>query len=255
MQRSLNQKNTILLTLVVLLFGITIGYAQYPSVKERVQNLQDFDEKFLHYGYFFGFNEYGYKFEYEKTYSGPPVLKGKGLPDIELVKNYGFNVGLIGDMRINKFINLRFEPGLYYSQRDLIYPDATPGLNSDQDYLREVKSTYIHLPLLVKFNALRVNNFRPYVVGGISTAFNLSSNKKNADDNSNNIFRVISQTYNYEIGFGIEFYLPYFKFTPSIRGLFSIENELIQDNDPLSPWTSNINNMFSQGILINFTFE
>ena len=255
MQRSLNQKNTILLTLVVLLFGITIGYAQYPSVKERVQNLQDFDEKFLHYGYFFGFNEYGYKFEYEKKYSGTPRLKGKGLPDIELVKNYGFNVGLIGDMRINKFINLRFEPGLYYSQRDLIYPDATPGLNSDQDYLREVKSTYIHLPLLVKFNALRVNNFRPYVVGGISTAFNLSSNKKNADDNSNNIFRVISQTYNYEIGFGIEFYLPYFKFTPSIRGLFSIENELIQDNDPLSPWTSNINNMFSQGILINFTFE
>jgi hypothetical protein len=111
------------------------------------------------------------------------------------------------------------------------------------------------LPLLIKFSALRVNNFKPYLVGGISSSFNLSSNKKSTDDNSNNVFRVISQTYNYEIGFGVDFYLPYFKFSPSIRGLFSIDNELIQDVDPMSPWTSNINNLFSQAILINFTFE
>jgi hypothetical protein len=107
----------------------------------------------------------------------------------------------------------------------------------------------------VKFSSLRVNNFRPYLVGGISTSFNLSSNKKSLDDNSSNVFRVINQVYNYEIGFGIDFYLPYFKFSPSIRGVFSVDNELIQDNNPISPWTSNINKLFSQGLIINFTFE
>jgi hypothetical protein len=224
-------------------------------VRERVQNLQDYDDRFLHFGYYFGINEFGYKIEYDKLYSGPRSLKGKSLPDIDISKSFGFNVGLVGDIRIVKHLNLRFEPGLYYNQRDLIYPASTPGMSSDQDYLREVKSTYIHLPFLVKFSALRVNNFRPYVVGGVSTAFNLSSNKKSADDNLNNVFRVTSQTYNYEIGFGVEFYLPYFKFSPSIRGLFSINDELIQDVDPMSPWTSNINNLFSQAVLINFTFE
>ncbi len=73
---------------------------------------------------FFGFNEFGYKIEYVKDYSGSPILKGRGLPDIDIVKNFGFNVGLIGDMRINKFLNLRFEPGLYYSQRDFVYPKS-----------------------------------------------------------------------------------------------------------------------------------
>ena len=75
------------------------------------------------------------------------------------------------------------------------------------------------------------------------------------DDNYSNVFRVTSQSFNYEIGFGIDFYLVYFKFSPSIRGIFSIQNELIQDNNSNSPWTSNIKNLLSQGIAINLTFE
>ena len=100
MPQNLNLPKAAVLTLSLFLLGIEALNAQYPSVTERVQNLQDFDERFLHYGYYFGLNEFGFKFEYEKTYSAPVVLKGRGLPDIELVKNYGFNVGLIGDMRI-----------------------------------------------------------------------------------------------------------------------------------------------------------
>ena len=44
-------------------------------------------------------------------------------------------------------------------------------------------------------------------------------------------------------------------FPPSIRGVFSIDNEIIQDNDPISPWTSNIDRLFTQGLIVNFTFE
>ena len=176
------------------------------------------------------------------------------LNDIEIEKSNGFNVGLIGDLRINDFFNLRFEPGLYANQRNLIYPDQD-GLNSENDKIREIKSTYIHLPLLIKFSSLRINNFKPYVVGGISTSLNLSSNEKYNDDNSNNVFRMKTNSLYYEVGFGIDFYLTYFKFSPSIRGIFSLKNELVRDNDLNSPWTSNIENLYSRGLLINFTFE
>ena len=66
---------------------------------------------------------------------------------------------------------------------------------------------------------------------------------------------LLAQSFNYEIGFGIDFYLVYFKFSPSIRGIFSIQNELIQDNNSNSPWTSNIKSLLSQGFAINLTFE
>ena len=85
----------------------------------------------------------------------------------------------------------------------------------------------------------------------------VQSNQKNNDDNFNNVFRLTSQTFNYEIGFGIDFYLVYFKFSPSIRGIFSIQNELIPDNltNGRSPWTSNITHLSTQGVVINLTFE
>jgi hypothetical protein len=84
---------------------------------------------------------------------------------------------------------------------------------------------------------------------------NLSSNSKSTDDNSNNRFRMIQWTNFYEVGLGIDLYLEYFKFSPSIRGVFSLNDELIRDNDPNSPWTSSVESMKTRGIFINFTFH
>jgi len=237
------------LIVLFFLFKYFSIFSQYPFVREKIENLPNFDKKILHYGYFVGLNDYDFKFEYSSNYY--TLLN---LNDIEIEKSNGFNVGLIGDLRINDFFNLRFEPGLYANQRKLIYPDQD-GLNSENDKIREIKSTYIHLPLLIKFSSLRINNFKPYVVGGISSSLNLSSNEKNNDDNSNNVFRMKTNSLYYEVGFGIDFYLTYFKFSPSIRGIFSLKNELVNDNDLNSPWTSNIENLYSRGLLINFTFE
>ena len=126
---------------------------------------------------------------------------------------------------------------------------------NDSDLLREVKSTYIHVPLLLKASTKRINNFKPFIVGGISAALNLSSNEDNPDDNSAGQFRMIKNTYFYEIGFGVDFYLPYFKFSPSIRGVFAINDEIVRDKDPNSPWTSNVAKMQTRGVFINFTFQ
>jgi len=58
-----------------------------------------------------------------------------------------------------------------------------------------------------------------------------------------------------ELGFGIDFYLSNFKFTPSIRGVFALSDELVPDEDPNSPWTSNIESLKTRGVFINFTFQ
>ncbi len=228
--------------LAIVLFAQSVQ-AQLFS-KERLANLENFDNRFLTWGYFLGFNSYDFKFDYidQNTDANTDVLvEGQS----------GFNVGLIGDMRINNYVNLRLEPGLYYTQRNLTFP----GFEEERDFLREVKSTYIHVPLLVKLSTKRLNNIRPFIVAGVSTSLNLSSNQKNPDDNSNGEFRMTNSTSYYELGFGIDFYLYYFKFTPSIRGVFAMSDELVRDADPNSPWTSNIETMATRGIFINFTFQ
>jgi hypothetical protein len=178
------------------------------------------------------------------------------MEDIQVQKTTGFNVGLVADLRLHEYINLRFEPGLYYTKRTLNYPETYfVTLPKESDKIREVNSTYIHFPLLFKFSALRTGNIRPYLLGGVSTTLNLSSNSKSKDDNLEQLFRVKSWSPNYELGFGIDVFSEYFIFSPSIRGVFGLKDELIQDKDLASPWTSNIESMQTRGLFINFTFH
>lgn len=208
--------------------------------KDPLINLENWDRQRVYWGYYLGMSYYDFQFEYKND--GEDILVDNGL---------GFNVGLIGNLRLTEYIDLRFEPGLTFNQRDLTFP----GFDNEYDALREVKSTYIHFPLLLKFSSLRTGNIRPFIIGGLSTALNLSSNVKNRQDNSNNVFRMAKWTNFYEVGLGVDLYLEYFKFTPSIRGVFSYNDELIRDNDPNSPWTGNIGAMKTRGIFLNFTFQ
>jgi len=228
--------------LILLLFFIVQTVEAQLFSKERILNNENFDKPRWSWGYFLGFNSYDFKFDY---------INETGQPDIEVQTSAGFNVGLIGNLRINDYFDLRLEPGLYYTERNLIYP----GFEEERDYLREVKSTYIHIPLLLKVSTKRLNNFKPFLVGGFSTSVNLTSNETNPEDNSVGRFRMTKNTYYYELGFGIDFYLFWFKFTPSIRGVFALSDELIRDEDPNSPYTSNIDKLSSRGVFINFTFQ
>ena len=214
--------------------------------KEKIINSVDhIDQKLLTWGFYLGFNNYDFKFTYEPNFE-----------DILVDKSVGFNVGLISDLRVNKFVNLRFEPGLIINQRDLIYDESYfRGTPNDNDLFREVNSTYIHFPLLLKVSTKRLNNFKPFIVGGFSAALNLSSNQDNPDDNNVGQFRTKTSMYFYELGLGVDFYLLWFKFTPSIRGIFAINDELIRDRNPNSPWTSNIDTMKTRGLFLNFTFQ
>jgi hypothetical protein len=226
--------------LFLLLFSPILLAQEGMFSKDPIINKENWNKQRIHWGYYLGFNNLDFKFDYLSV-----------TQDIEVKSTTGFNVGLIGNLRLMEFLDFRFEPGLYITQRNLIYPNITDPV----DRLREVKSTYIFFPFLLKYSALRTGNVRPYLVGGVSTALNLGSNAKAPDDNYNDRFRMTKWTNFYEVGFGIDLYLEYFVFSPSIRGVFSMNDELIRDNTPGSPWTGNVQEMKTRGFFINFAFH
>ena len=229
---------------LLIFFGLIVlscPMAQAQFGGDPILNLQNEDKKFLNWGYYLGFNQYDFQFEYKEDIGR----------DISVDKSFGFNVGLIGELRINEFLDARFEPGLLYTARTLGFP----GFTNQADAIREVRSTYIRFPLLIKASTRRIGNWKPFITAGVYTSINLGSNEDSLDDNSTGQFRMKQNVYGYELGFGIDLYTEYFKFTPSIRGVFALTDELVPDNDPNSPWTGNIAAMRTRGIFINFTFE
>lgn len=234
----------ILLTIIVLMSTELVS-AQLFS-KERLVNNENFDKPQLSYGYYLGFNVYDYNIDYTTKVN-----------DVQVLKYAGLNVGLVGNFRINDYIDIRLEPGVVISRRELNYSYTYfNGISyEEKDLIREIQSTFVHIPLLIKFSTKRINNIKPFIVAGFSTALNLSSQQNNPKDNSNNTFRVTKNNLYYELGIGIDLYLTWFKFTPSLRGVFSIQDELVNDVDPNSPWTKNMTQIQTRGLFINFTFQ
>lgn len=235
------KKIVVLFLLLTLNANAQLGKSMFT--KDPIINLENFDKQRVYWGYFLGFSTFDYKTDF-KTNPAPDQL-------IDVKGHSGFNVGLVGVLRLHEYVELRFEPGLYYASRTLTYSQFT----NERDGLREVKATYIDFPMILKFSSLRTGNVRPYLLGGLSSTLNLSSNSKSKDDNLEQKFRVKPWTQNYTVGFGVDLYFEYFKFSPSIRGVFGLKDELIRDTDPNSPWTGNIQSMKTRAVLINFTFH
>ncbi len=230
-------KTIILIIFIPFLFLSTLS-AQSRDIVEYNQN---WDKQTVFWGYYLGLNNKDFK-----------ITNTVANSYIKVTSNVGFNVGLIGDLRLHKNINIRLEPGLSSNSKELAFSYISGG---KKDSIREINGTYIRVPLLVKFSTNRYYNLRPYLLGGISYDYNFSSNQDNPNDNYDGEFRMKKSNFTYEIGLGIDLYLPYFIFSPSIRGVFAINNELVRDNDPNSQWTSRIDYFGTRGIFLNFAFH
>ena len=242
--------------------------------KERIQYLPNFDKKTIHFGYYIGLNRNSFEINYHDQSGQDPNSPVNPTSEqdmfVSVDAGVGFNIGFVIDYRLHNNINLRFEPGLMSNAKTLTFvdpnldaaPDGIPIYgNSTRNLEREIAGTYLHLPLLLKLSTNRLNNIRPYVIGGVSYDHNFSSNEKNGKDNFEGEFRMTSSNFMYEVGIGIDIYMYFFKFTPSIRGVFAINNELKEDYNPVdypqysSPWTGPIDFLGTRGVYLNLTFE
>jgi hypothetical protein len=217
----------------------------FLAQRDHVENLPSFDKRKIHYGFYLGLNQNDFKLNYKNSSIAEP--------DISIEPSVGFNVGLIAELRLHKNLSLRFEPGLMSNTKVISFNHLD--ISNPSQSLREISSTFLHTPLVFKFSTDRYKNMRPYLLGGISYNYNFSSNEDNQDDNSAGQFRMKTHNFMYELGVGIDIYLYFFKFSPSIRGVFAINNETEYDDDLNSKWTAPINFMGTRGVFLNFAFE
>ena len=235
-------KRLLLLNIFIFLF---LG-KDIQAQRDKIINLPNKDKSTWNFAYYLGIMKTDYFIAYKN--SAYPEAK------VDVEAGYGFKIGIIGEYRFNKNLSIRLEPGMASSVKNLYFNNDV--LVTKTDSLREVPSTYLHVPLLLKFNANRLDNIRPFVIGGVSYDYNFSSNQDNPDDNRAGEFRLKKHNFMYELGIGIDFYLSYFKFSPSIVGVFAMNNELVPDNnDTTSPYTGPIENLSTRGIFLKLVFD
>jgi len=240
--------------------------AQLFRTKDRMDNLEGFDNQKFSWGFFLAGNNFDYKLVLDPKYG---MDNQRNL--VQVKSSYSFGAGLIGKMRLNDNFDLRIEPGLQFVERQITFdtqsndqysagttsnPPFTPQTLSDADKLRTVKATYIDIPVLVEFHGDRWYNSRPYFATGVNWIMNLQSNSKSEDDNQQGIFRTTSSGFAWSAEIGMQFYFGKFKLTPGFRGTFMINDEMVADNPETPPyWASAISSAKTRAFMFVLKFE
>ena len=142
-------------------------------------------------------------------------------------------------------------PGLDFGQRNISYVLKSKKDTAYYTHEMKIESIFLDFPLLLKYKAARLNNYRPYLIGGASVRYDLASQKKIKEEEKPKI-RLNPLDFYYELGFGIDFYLPYFKLSTELKLAVGLMNVLNRDN---TEFTSSIGKMNSKLILLSFHFE
>ena len=163
----------------------------------------------------------------------------------------GFCLSVLGDMRLNKYLNLRLSPGIYFGSKNIVMKEYATGDIMRQD----IKSAYVVAPIDLKFSGDRLHNVRPYVTAGVMPAFDVS--KRQASD-----YLVFNTFDTYlTVGLGTDFYLPFFKLIPEIKFCFGLTDILKHDRpeleDDMNTYkiTKSLNKVKSNMVVITFYFE
>ena len=184
----------------------------------KVQNKPYIDLRPLHFGISLGMN----LLDAEFRNVGPQLMDDGTTRTIACDQdnwNPGFSVGVLGDMRLSDNFNLRISPTMHFGSRRLTFLDFD-NLNEAGQPIRatqDLKSSYLAVPIDLKFSAPRFNNYRPYVVAGVSPMINLAGK----DQEYVRLKRFDSMI---NVGMGCDFYLPFFKLIPEIKFCYGLSN-------------------------------
>lgn len=239
------------LILFLLLFTLTLS-----AQEERPRNLSAFDLKRIHFGFTIGLNlmDMGFTRNYD--------AEGFMYADLSYLQP-GFQVSIVSDARINKNWNLRFLPGISFGSREVYFYEYLDGVVGDPVQLPAVANpvplgpAFLDFPLHLKYRSKRVNNYRPYVVGGLNFRYDMSAKKSGVYDSDSNEYVKFKRGDLYlEFGFGVDTYLKYFKFAPELKVAVGLANMI----DPVGrtghpEFASSITYARSYIIMLNFHFE
>lgn len=231
----------IVFSFLFLMFSGDSLFAQ----KQKILNLPKYDRQRFHFGFILGINKTDFVIDRVASFSLIDSLY-----TVESKGTSGFNLQIVTNMRMGEHFDLRFLPGLAFASRNLIY-SFEKGRPLSNVVTKKVESTFVELPLDVKFKSARLNNFRAYVLGGVKYSIDMVSQAKvKAKDKE--YVKLQRNDYGYEIGVGCDFYLPMFKFSPEIKMYHGLRNLLVKDD---LVYSKSLDGLFSKMFTLSLTFE
>ena len=282
-----------IIAIIALLAAVVPAQAQ----GKKIIYLQNYEKTPFHFGFLVGANFMGYSIKtvedyqnlsYPRSFLPDPFPDDPNDPDLytgfspasvdhfvinkvesdRIFKNFGFSVGVIGDMTLGRFCNLRLSPTLSFGWRKVLYDvvlydaDNNVVFHKGNPNSEDKLCTYAELPLHLKYRSKRYNNIGAFIFGGVNPKFYLFSRQKSQGTATNTT--AVTPKYllpkrfdlALEIGAGYDIYNQWFKMGIELKAGFGLLN-LLRD-DPMYQeylYQAPINKLNSRQIQLSITIE
>ena len=253
---------------IFLLLTLTFVCVNETKAQQRrkVTYLEGYDDAPYHFGFLLGFDMMGYNLDLKDGFQ-QVVHPGNQLPadiqgtydsyTISKVENRtgpGFSVGVIGDLRLGKYFNLRLLPTLTLGADKTIDYTLNNGIPAKS---KDRGAVFLEWPLHLKYRSKRYNNIGAYLLTGVNYKMYLSgTNKHMYTSGRPALVQIGFNDVAFEIGAGYDFYNQWFKLGVEIKGSFGLLNLLKTDQQSTEfLYNAPLEALKNNQLQLSFTFE
>jgi len=222
-----------------------------PSFAQRVKqlNLPSYDKEKLHFGFSLAVNKANFL-----LYPADAATKPDSVLSTEVLPDWGFNLGIVSDLRLHEYVTFRFLPALSFQGRTIEYRiHPSNAVKADSFYIetKKIESTLLDFPINLKIRSERLNNTSAYLLVGGKFSVDLASQAKTKNPD---LVKLTNKDLSLEAGFGFDFYLTYFKLSTEIKFSTGLKNRLFHEPVPTT-YTSPIEKILTNTWLFSLNFE
>ncbi len=228
--------------IMILLVASTHSQAQH----RQPENLPKYDLAPYHFGFTLGFNNMFMVIHPVKDFAYLDTIY-----TVTCKPGSGFNIGIVSNLRLSEYLDLRFIPTLSFGDRTLIF---TQKYNDTifEDVPKKIESAYLNFPFELKIKSKRLYNSLAYVLIGCNFTADMASQSKKKQQNEEILIKLKKNDAALEIGVGFDFYTTYFKFGTELKMMYGVRDML--SHEP-TVYANSINYLNSKIFQLTFTFE
>jgi len=206
-------------------------------------NYHDFQSKPYYFGITLGYNSSNYRIYHSKDF-----IRNDSFASAESVTGPGFNLGIVSNLRIGEYFDIRFLPTLSFTEHTIRY--KVPG---ERGLIRKrpIESVLVEMPFHVRYKSATYHDFRLFIIGGVKYSFDVASDSRTRQ--AAGLVKIAPTDFQVEYGAGIQFFFPYFIFSPELKISQGLNNILIY-NDRLEQ-SNVLEKVLSRAFTISLHFE
>ena len=184
-------------------------------------NYLDFQQKPYYFGITLGYNKARFR-----IFHSDDFILNDSIATAQAVSGPGFNLGIVSNLKVGQYFDFRFLPTLSFAERNIGY-SATR--TDRKPYTRKVESVFVELPFHIRYKSAPWKDKRVFVITGVKYSFDVASDSRTRQ--ANELVRIAPTDFAWEVGAGVQFFFPFFIFSPEFKVSQGLGNVLIYNED------------------------